>query len=103
MLFYICLKYIVLKSLQVGVCTNPSDWFQLKPKAPLGFSNRIDLYFIGERINTNIFYIHSKQEHQFKLLNCRQFSKHRPSGLILSISRNVHISVCVSVCLSVHF
>ena len=31
------------------------------------------------------------------------FSKHRPSGPILSISRNVHMCVCVSVCPSVHF
>ena len=29
------------------------------------------------------------------------FSKHRPSGPMLSISRNVRPSVCVSVCLSV--
>ena len=31
------------------------------------------------------------------------FSKHRPSGPMLSISRFVHMSVCLSVCLSVHF
>ena len=31
----------------------------------------------------------------------RIFSKHRPSGPMLSISRNVHIFVCLSVCLSV--
>ena len=30
-----------------------------------------------------------------------QFSKHRPSGQMLSISRNVRLSVCPSVCLSV--
>ena len=30
------------------------------------------------------------------------FSKHRPSGPMLSISRNVRLSVCLSVCLSVH-
>ena len=29
------------------------------------------------------------------------FSNHRPSGPMLSISRNVHIFVCVFVCLSV--
>ena len=28
-----------------------------------------------------------------------QFPKHRPSGPMLSISRNVHMCVCVSVCL----
>ena len=32
---------------------------------------------------------------------CSPFSKHRPSGPMLSISRNVHISVCLFVCLSV--
>ena len=35
------------------------------------------------------------------------FSKHRPSALMLSISRNVRLSVCtcvrLSVCVSVHF
>ena len=31
----------------------------------------------------------------------RLFSKHQPSGPMLSISRNVHMCVCVSVCLSV--
>ena len=31
------------------------------------------------------------------------FSKHRPSGPMLSISRNIRPSVCVSVCPSVHF
>ena len=31
------------------------------------------------------------------------FSKHRPSGPMLSISRNVHMFVCLSVCLFVHF
>ena len=31
------------------------------------------------------------------------FSKYRPSGPMLSISRNVRRSVCPSVCLSVHF
>ena len=30
-----------------------------------------------------------------------KFSKHRPSGLILSISRNVHMFVCLFVCLCV--
>ena len=30
-----------------------------------------------------------------------QFSKHRPSGPMLSISQNVHMFVCVCVCLSV--
>ena len=30
------------------------------------------------------------------------FSKHRPSGQMLSISRFVRLSVCVSVCLCVH-
>ena len=29
------------------------------------------------------------------------FSKHRPSGPMLSISQNVHMFVCVCVCLSV--
>ena len=29
------------------------------------------------------------------------FSKHRPSGPMLSISRNIHMCVCLSVCLSV--
>ena len=29
------------------------------------------------------------------------FSKHRPSGPMLSISRNVHMCVCLFVCLSV--
>ena len=37
----------------------------------------------------------------------KRFSKHRPSGPMLSISRFVHmcvcVSVCVSVCLFVHF
>jgi hypothetical protein len=33
----------------------------------------------------------------------RFFSKHRPSGPMLSISRNVRLSVCLSVCVSVHF
>ena len=32
-----------------------------------------------------------------------QFSKHRPSWPMLSISRNVRLSVCLSVCVSVHF
>ena len=31
------------------------------------------------------------------------FSKHRPSGPMLSISRNVRLCVRLSVCLSVHF
>ena len=31
------------------------------------------------------------------------FSKHRPSGPMLFISQNVCLSVCVCVCLSVHF
>ena len=31
------------------------------------------------------------------------FSKHRPSGPMLSISRFVRLSVCLSVCLFVHF
>ena len=37
----------------------------------------------------------------------QKFSKHRPSGPMLSISQNVRLSVrrsvCLSVCLSVHF
>ena len=33
--------------------------------------------------------------------NIDKFSKHRPSGPMLSISRFVHMCVCVSVCLSV--
>ena len=32
------------------------------------------------------------------VLGC-QFSKHRPSGPMLSISQNVHMCVCVFVCL----
>ena len=32
-----------------------------------------------------------------------ELSKHRPSGPMLSISRNVHMFVCLFVCLSVHF
>ena len=31
------------------------------------------------------------------------FSKHRPSGPMLSISQNVRPCVCLSVCVSVHF
>ena len=31
------------------------------------------------------------------------FSKHWPSGPMLSISRNDHLCVCVSVCVSVNF
>ena len=31
------------------------------------------------------------------------FSKHRPSGPMLSITRNVHMFVCLFVCLSAHF
>ena len=31
------------------------------------------------------------------------FSKHRPSGPMLSISRNVRVCVCLSVCVCVHF
>ena len=34
---------------------------------------------------------------------CPIFSKHRPSGPMLSISRNVHMCVCVFVCVCVHF
>ena len=32
-----------------------------------------------------------------------KFSKHRPSGPMLSISRDVHMFVCLCVCLCVHF
>ena len=38
-----------------------------------------------------------------KLKYLFKFSKHRPSGPMLSISRNVRPSVCVSVCPCVHF
>ena len=34
-------------------------------------------------------------------INYVTFSKHWPSGPMLSISRNFHLGVCVSVCLSV--
>ena len=37
------------------------------------------------------------------IVNKIWFSKHRPSGPMLSISRNVRLSVRLSVCLSVHF
>ena len=30
-----------------------------------------------------------------------KFSKHRPSGPMLSLSQNVHMCVCLSVCVSV--
>ena len=36
-----------------------------------------------------------------ELRNFLMFSKHRPSGLMLSISRNVRLSVCLSVGLCV--
>ena len=45
-------------------------------------------YFVNERNNTRIY------RKKLKYL----FSKHRPSGPMLSISRNVRMFVCVSVC-----
>ena len=44
---------------------------------------------MGHRPNTKLHYSPNK------------FSKHRPSGPMLSISRNVRLSVCPSVCLCV--
>ena len=57
---------------------------------------------------TFVFFLTSG-EHAFfwmlKLNNktCCQFSKHRPSGPMFSISQFVHMCVCVCVCLFVHF
>ena len=49
------LKYLVLKYLQVGVCTNPPEWFKLclKDLNPREPKKRVDSSLLGAGMNTN--------------------------------------------------
>ena len=62
-------------------------YIALEEMAPVG-SCRPGVYIFWRNINIQCF-----------MTTC--FSKHRPSGPMLSISQFVHMFVCLSVCLSV--
>ena len=74
------------------------------PPPPLLVGFLLDLFhLIPLLLSPNSFILMLYSDQPWFICNNRVFSKHRPSGPMLSISRNVRPSVCVSVCLSVHF
>ena len=75
-------------------------------------ANRMKFYAVlshfakGRHLRVKVLRDCPKQRGFSQFLQCLYldcFSKHRPSGPMLSISRNVRLSVCPSVCVSVHF
>ena len=72
------------------------------PSSSVMFSRCHNILSPGREVLSHIKYSDSSNNSR-ELIMEHIFSKHRPSGPMLSISQNVRPSVCPYVCLSVHF